>query len=91
MQKTWKSAALAAALMFSMPAFAGDKVLNKDNPDGYQQFKMDYADMVEVANPNVLAWRMFYAKPSTGADAKWFDAVKCKTLVLPSAAFVRSG
>ena len=76
MQKTWKSAALAAALMFSMSAFAGDKVLNKDNPDGYQQFKMDYADMVEVANPNVLAWRMFYVKPSTGPDAKWFDAVK---------------
>ena len=76
MQKTWKSAALAAALMFSMSAFAGDKVLNKDNPDGYKQFKMDYADMVEVANPNVLAWRMFYVKPSTGPDAKWFDAVK---------------
>lgn len=76
MQKTWKSASLAAALMFSMSAFAGDKVLNKDNPDGYKQFKMDYADMVEVANPNVLAWRMFYVKPSTGPDAKWFDAVK---------------
>lgn len=51
-------------------------VLNKNNPDGYKQFKMDYAEMVDIANPNRLSHRIFYTKPSEGPDAKWFDAVK---------------
>ena len=57
-------------------------VLNKDNPEGYQQFKTDYVEMVETANPTTLSWRMFYVEPSEGPDAKWFDAIKQGNLEL---------
>ncbi|WP_300001384.1 ankyrin repeat domain-containing protein [uncultured Cedecea sp.] len=50
--------------------------LNTNNPNGYKQFKMDYSEMVDIANPNKLSHRVFYTKPSEGPDAKWFDAVK---------------
>ena len=50
--------------------------LNKNNPDGYKQFRLDYSEMVEIANPTRLKHRIFYTKPSEGPDAKWFDAVK---------------
>ncbi|EJF90287.1 ankyrin repeat domain-containing protein [Bartonella tamiae] len=50
--------------------------LNANNPDGYKQFRLDYAEMVEIANPTRLQHRIFYNKPSEGPDAKWFDAVK---------------
>ncbi|MDV5227785.1 ankyrin repeat domain-containing protein [Providencia manganoxydans] len=52
------------------------KVLNQNNPDGYQQFRLDYAEMVDIANKNKLPHRIFYEAPSEGPDAKWFDAVK---------------
>lgn len=32
--------------------------------------------MHDIANPDKLRHRIFYAAPSTGADAAWFDAVK---------------
>ncbi len=50
--------------------------LNKNNPDGYKQFKLDYSEMVEIANPTRLKHRIFYTKPSEGPNAQWFDAVK---------------
>ncbi|MCW2257166.1 ankyrin repeat protein [Providencia alcalifaciens] len=50
--------------------------LNKNNPDGYKQFRLDYSEMVEIANPTRLKHRIFYTSPSKGPDAKWFDAVK---------------
>ncbi|UXM94769.1 ankyrin repeat domain-containing protein [Bartonella sp. HY329] len=50
--------------------------LNPKNPDDYKHFRMDYAEMVEIANPTRLRHRVFYTKPSEGPDAKWFDAVK---------------
>ncbi|MDO4682601.1 MAG: ankyrin repeat domain-containing protein [Lautropia sp.] len=38
------------------------------------RFSMD--EMVDIANPDKLARRMFYDQPSTGPDAEWFDAIK---------------
>ncbi len=52
------------------------QIINKNNPKGFQQFRMDYAEMQDLANPNRLAWRIFYDKPSKGPNAVWFDAVK---------------
>lgn len=52
------------------------KILNEKNPDGYQQFRLDYVEMVDIANKNKLPHRIFYEAPSEGPDAKWFDAVK---------------
>lgn len=39
-------------------------------------FRFSDAENQDIANPNRLAHRIFYKKPSTGADAAWFDAVK---------------
>lgn len=39
-------------------------------------FRFSQAEMQDIANENKLKWRIFYDKPSTGKDAKWFDAVK---------------
>lgn len=64
-------------LIFTSFAFSAQAAeLNANNPDGYKQFKMDYAEMVDIANPDRLSHRIFYTKPSEGPDAKWFDAVK---------------
>jgi len=64
-------------IMFSSFAFSAQAAeLNANNPDGYKQFKMDYSEMVDIANPTRLSHRIFYTQPSQGPDAKWFDAVK---------------
>lgn len=76
MRKLFEKIAVASALCLSATVMANPVVLNSANPDGYQHFKMDYDEMIEVANPARLGWRMFYAKPSEGPDAAWFDAVK---------------
>lgn len=39
-------------------------------------FRLSVSEMNELANPSRLSWRIFYDKPSSGADAAWFDAVK---------------
>ncbi|MBI6547968.1 ankyrin repeat domain-containing protein [Xenorhabdus lircayensis] len=52
------------------------QVLNDNNPDKYKNFRLGYAEMVELANPQRLPHRVFYEKPSTGENSKWFDAVK---------------
>lgn len=41
-----------------------------------KKFRYSLEEMQDIANPNKLAWRIFYAKPSEGKDAEWFDAVK---------------
>lgn len=82
MKHFFKTACVVSAICMAGPAFSSGQDLNKNNPDGYKQFKMDYTDMIETANPNVLGWRMFYTKPSTGPDAQWFDAVKQGNLEL---------
>ncbi|BCX79725.1 ankyrin repeat domain-containing protein [Campylobacter sp. 19-13652] len=39
-------------------------------------FRLSVSEMNELANPSRLSWRIFYDKPSSGANAAWFDAVK---------------
>ncbi len=64
-------------LVLTSVAFSAQAAeLNPNNPDGYKQFRMDYSEMVDIANPTRLNHRIFYTKPSEGPDAKWFDAVK---------------
>ncbi|WP_197062192.1 MULTISPECIES: ankyrin repeat domain-containing protein [unclassified Serratia (in: enterobacteria)] len=48
---------------------------NKGNVD-LSKFRFSYEEMQQIANPKLLPHRIFYAKPSTGPDAAWFDAVK---------------
>jgi ankyrin repeat protein len=39
-------------------------------------FRFSAAENADIANKDKLSYRIFYNKPSTGAHAKWFDAVK---------------
>lgn len=39
-------------------------------------FRYPLAEMQDIANPDKLPHRIFYAAPSRGPDAAWFDAVK---------------
>lgn len=39
-------------------------------------FRYSPEEMRDIANPDKLKFRIFYAEPSSGADAAWFDAVK---------------
>ena len=71
----FKTLLLATTLM-GLCSIGNAKTLNANNPEGFQQFRLDYAEMVDLANENKLAWRDFYTKPSEGPDAAWFDAVK---------------
>lgn len=40
------------------------------------EFRYSDTENFDIANEAKLSWRVFYDKPSTGTDAKWFDAVK---------------
>lgn len=71
----FKTAIITSLFLLTTP-FTYSAILNTDNPEEFQQFRLDYSEMVEIANPDRLAWRMFYDKPSEGPDAAWFDAVK---------------
>lgn len=48
---------------------------SKGNVD-LSKFRLSYAEMQKIANPNLLSHRTFYKKASEGPDAAWFDAVK---------------
>ena len=39
-------------------------------------YRFSAAENFDIVNKDKLSYRNFYAKPSTGAGAKWFDAVK---------------
>ncbi len=39
-------------------------------------YRFSAAENFDIVNKDKLSYRNFYAKPSTGEDAKWFDAVK---------------
>lgn len=39
-------------------------------------FRLTQAQMADIASPKKLGHRVFYAKPSSGPDAAWFNAVK---------------
>lgn len=71
----FKTAVLATTLL-GLLSVVQAKTLNANNPEGYQQFRLDYAEMTDIANDNKLSHRNFYANPSEGPDAAWFDAVK---------------
>ncbi|MGG4608002.1 ankyrin repeat domain-containing protein [Providencia sp. Me31A] len=71
----FKTLGLALSLVL-FTSVSNAKILNEKNPEGYQQFRLDYMEMVDIANKNKLPHRIFYEKPSEGPDAKWFDAVK---------------
>ena len=45
-------------------------------PTPQTNFRFSNAENFDIANKDKLSYRNFYEKPSTGADAKWFDAVK---------------
>ena len=68
--------ALLATTLLGLLSVVQAKTLNANNPEGYQQFRLDYAEMTDLANDNKLPHRNFYAKASEGPDAAWFDAVK---------------
>ncbi|VEH56732.1 hypothetical protein [Providencia rustigianii] len=71
----FKTLGLALSLVL-LASVSHAKIVNEKNPDGYQQFRLDYVEMVDIANKNKLPHRIFYEAPSEGPDAKWFDAVK---------------
>lgn len=48
----------------------------KGAPVAQPYFRFSDAKNFELTNKDRLANRNFYSQPSTGADAKWFDAVK---------------
>lgn len=61
-----KPLALIVAATLAGNAFAADN----------SAFRYSTEEMRDIANPDKLAWRVFYDKPSTGPDSAWFDAVK---------------
>lgn len=61
-----KPLALIVAATLAGNAFAADN----------SAFRYSTEEMHDIANPDKLAWRVFYDKPSTGPDSAWFDAVK---------------
>jgi ankyrin repeat protein len=63
------------ALTGSAQAQDSSSQLNPNNPPALADYRMNYRDMVELANDKKLPHRIFYT-PSSGPDAKWFDAVK---------------
>ena len=81
---------MSASAVIATMLLAGCSSLNADNsatktdtiqlaqtaPIPQVDFRFSAAENVDLANQNKLSWRVFYDKPSTGADATWFDAVK---------------
>ena len=57
-------------------AKAHDAAMSKTPMAATGGFRFTQEEMFDIANPQKLSWRIFYAKPSEGPDAAWFDAVK---------------
>ncbi|WP_084785909.1 ankyrin repeat domain-containing protein [Psychrobacter urativorans] len=78
------SAVLAAMLISGCSSMSTDNVANKTPviqltqaaPTPQIGFRFSAAENFDIANKDKLSYRNFYAKPSEGVDAKWFDAVK---------------
>lgn len=49
---------------------------------GLDKFRFNIIEMQDIASPTKLKHRIFYATPSTGPDAAWFDAIKQGNLEL---------
>lgn len=54
----------------------GQAMAADEAPVPQQGFRFSAAENADIANKDKLSYRMFYNQPSTGANAKWFDAVK---------------
>lgn len=62
-----------SSLFFSAKGFAQ----NQDSISvDLSKFRYSLEDMQKIASDKLLKHRIFYAKPSEGPDAAWFDAVK---------------
>lgn len=57
--------------LFVASVFGAELIKPYDNG-----FRYDVQELNDIANHSRLSWRIFYDKPSSGADAAWFDAVK---------------
>ncbi|PKH20464.1 hypothetical protein CIG19_17685 [Enterobacterales bacterium CwR94] len=64
--------AFAATVSHTAVAQSSDPLMQVD----YTKFRYSFNEMYRIANPSLLQHRTFYAAPSTGPDAAWFDAVK---------------
>lgn len=71
-------------LLTACSSFSNNSAINKNEVVNISQsapipqagFRYSDAENFDIANKDKLEWRIFYDKPSTGEDAKWFDAVK---------------
>lgn len=70
--------AFAATVSHTAVAQSSDPLMQVD----YTKFRYSFNEMYRIANPSLLQHRTFYAAPSTGPDAAWFDAVKQGNLAL---------
>ena len=75
------SAAMAVMLLTGCSSLDAASNATQDNivkvaPTLQAGFRFSAAENFDIANKDKLSYRNFYEKPSTGADARWFDAVK---------------
>ncbi|MDE4454181.1 ankyrin repeat domain-containing protein [Psychrobacter sp. DAB_AL62B] len=78
------SAVMATMLLTGCSSLNMDSNTTKDSvvqttqvaPMPQTGFRFSDAENFDIANKDKLSYRNFYEKPSTGADAKWFDVVK---------------
>ena len=78
------SAVLTTMLLTGCNNLSSDNKPNKEAsvqvvqtaPTPQAGFRFSDAENFDIANKDKLSYRNFYAKPSEGVDAKWFDAVK---------------
>lgn len=83
--KMGASAVVAAMLLTGCSSLDAASNNNKDSavqvaPTPQAGFRFSAAENFYIVNKDKLSYRNFYEKPSTGIDAKWFDAVKCGDL-----------
>ena len=78
------SAIMAAMLLTGCSSLSTGSDMTKDEavqvtqvmPIAQVGYRFSAAENFDIVNKDKLSYRNFYAKPSTGAGAKWFDAVK---------------
>ncbi|WP_254423146.1 ankyrin repeat domain-containing protein [Psychrobacter sp. DAB_AL32B] len=78
------SAVMAIMLLTGCSSLNTDSNTTKDSvvqttqvaPTPQTNFRFSAAENFDIANKDKLSYRNFYDKPSTGLDAKWFDAIK---------------
>ena len=74
------SVLMSAMLLTACSSLSTDKTeivrSSQVAPISQAGFRYSDTENFDIANEDKLSWRVFYDKPSTGTDAKWFDAVK---------------